>query len=124
MYKFNLTENGMGSIQIDDFKESFESDFSYWPKEMYETHWLKASEEVEAGNSVSFITSITEPDSSNFIRSWSCYSIDGELIFQERILFLNDLETPFNLKEPHNNIDSYESIDEDGDKISEWRTRA
>ncbi|WP_369922177.1 hypothetical protein AB8E32_08505 [Marinomonas polaris] len=69
MFKFNLTENGMGSIQIDDFMESFESDLSYCSKEMYEAHWLKASEELSAV----FITSITEPDSFAFTGALRSY---------------------------------------------------
>jgi hypothetical protein len=59
----------MGSIQIDDFKESFESDLSYWSKEMYEVHWLKASEKLSAV----FITSITEHVSFAFIGASRSY---------------------------------------------------
>jgi hypothetical protein len=67
MYRFTLKTCGKGQIQIDDFVESFYSDFSFWSKADYEAHWFKAKEELALGNSVSFITSITDPDNANFI---------------------------------------------------------
>jgi len=124
MYKLTINENGEGEIQLDDFRESFLADFSFWSKEDYEAHWREASKQLDAGSSVSFITSITDPATSNFIRSWACYPIGGELVFQEQILFIEDLETPFNIKEPHCNVLPYEFITEDGEEISEWRLRA
>ncbi|MBQ0754217.1 MAG: hypothetical protein KBT87_02220 [Gammaproteobacteria bacterium] len=83
MYQFSIEDHGKGSIQIDDFKELFDSDFSFWSKLDYENHWVKASEELLGGNAVCFITSITDPNNSNFIRSWACYPINGKLVFQE-----------------------------------------
>lgn len=124
MYKFSIADDGKGEIQIDDFKELFHSDFSFWSKLDYENHWIKASEELSGGNAVCFITSITDPNNSNFIRSWACYPINGDLVFQEQILFLEELNRPLNLNEPHSNTLPYESVTEDGDKISEWRVRA
>ncbi|MGV6853455.1 MAG: hypothetical protein ACWA5R_14920 [bacterium] len=124
MYKFTINENGTGEIQLDDFRESFLADLSFWSKSDYETHWREASKQLNGGRAVSFITSITDPDNSNFIRSWVCYPIDGVLVFQEQILFLEDIPQPFNLNEPHCNVLPYESVTEEGDKISEWRLRA
>jgi len=91
MYELTLKDCGKGEIQIDDFRESFESDFSFWSKKDYEDHWRKASEELESGNAVSFIISITDPSNTNFIRSWSCYPMNQELVFQEQVLFLEEL---------------------------------
>ena len=123
MYKLSINKNGQGEIQIGDFKESFFPEFSFWVKSDYESHWNEASSHLLDGKSVSFITSISEPDTSNFIRSWACYPVGEYLVFQEQILFLNDLERPFNLQEPHKNSLPYESVDEDGNKISEWKVR-
>ena len=123
MYRFTLKTCGKGQIQIDEFVESFHSDFSFWSKADYEKHWLKASEELALGNSVSFITSITDPAKANFINTWTCYVVNNELIFQENLLFLNDIPFKFNLTDAHKNVLPYESVSEDGDEISEWHTK-
>ena len=39
---------------------------------------------------------------------------------QEHIVFLNKLEEPFDINNPHKHIKPYESISEDGEEISEW----
>lgn len=123
MFRFTLNSSGKGQIQIDDFFESFYSDFSFWSKADYEEHWLKATVALEAGNSVSFISSITNPDNANFISTWTCYVIKNELILQENLLFLNDIPFKFNIAEAHKNVLPYESVSEDGEEISEWRTK-
>lgn len=124
MWRLSLSNEGKGEIEIDDFRESFFSELSFWSRADYEGHWLRAAQAVKKGEAVSLITSITDPASSNFIRCWACYPFDGELVFQEQILFLDDLPEPFNLDEPHKNPHRYQSHTDDGDKISEWRTKA
>ncbi|QJR80430.1 hypothetical protein CA267_006410 [Alteromonas pelagimontana] len=123
MWTISISDSGVGKIQIDDFKESFRSDLSFWSKADYERHWSQAAKALGEGFPVVFITSITEPIISNFFRSWACYPVKGELIFQEHILFLEDLERPFDLDAPHSNVRAYESVTEDGERVSEWRTR-
>ncbi len=122
MYRFKFTDDGKGQIQIDGFIESFESNFSFWSKNDYEVHWLKASEQLSLGNNVSFITSITNPNNTNFIMTWTCYVLNNQLVFREQILFLDDLPFKLDMIEPHNNVSPYESFSEDGDEISEWIT--
>lgn len=122
MWQLSISDDGLGTIEIDEFRESFEADFSFWSRSDYERHWGHAAEELLGGSPVIFITSITDPATANFIRSWVCYPTKGELIFQEHILFLEDLEKPFNLKTPHSHVPPYESVTEDGEAISEWRT--
>ncbi|WP_016954336.1 hypothetical protein [Catenovulum agarivorans] len=122
MYRFQLANSGKGQIQIDDFVESFESDFSFWSKSDYEAHWEQASAALLLGKSALFITSMSEPQNTNFIRAWACYVIGAELVFQENILFLDELPFKFNVAAPHTNVLPYESVTDEGYKISEWRT--
>lgn len=122
MWQLSISDSGLGTIQIDDFKESFQADLSYWSKSDYERHWVRAAKVLQEGSPVFFITSITDPATSNFIRSWACYPIKRELIFQEHILFLEDLKKPFDLDKPHSHVLPYESLTEEGEAISEWRT--
>ena len=122
MFKITVSTNGKGKIVIDDFCESFSADMSFWTTGDYEKHWEEAMEALCRGEAVSFITSITDPKATNVIRSWACYPIEGELAFQEHLLFLDEIEGDFNLEQPHRNVQAYEAITEDGDEISEWRT--
>ena len=122
MWQLSISDNGHGEIQIDDFKESFRADLSFWSKTDYEHHWARAAEVLHEGSPVVFIISMTDPATSNFIRSWACYPIKRELVFQERILFLEDLSEPFNLDEPHSHALPYESLTDEGEAFSEWRT--
>lgn len=98
MWRLSISDDGVGEIQIDDFKESFLSDLSFWSKSDYERHWSQASRALDDGSPVILITSITDPARSNFFRSWACYPAEGELIFQEHILFLEELESHLILK--------------------------
>lgn len=122
MYKFAFIDTGIGEIHIDDFVELFESDLSYWSEKQYISQWKAASIRIEKKLPAYFITSITEPQNSNFIRAWVCYPIDEELVFQEHIIFLDNLSEPFNETDPHKHILPYERVDEDGEEISEWCT--
>ena len=123
MYNFKFIEKGLGEIQIDDFKELFESDHSFWNNEQYEEHWEISKAKVKNGEAAFFFTSITDPKHANFFRTWVCYPIKNELIFQEQLLFLNELAEQFDINNPHKHISPYVNITEDGDEISEWRTK-
>jgi hypothetical protein len=40
MYHFKFIDDNKGQIQIDDFRESFMSDDTFWSKEQYEAQWV------------------------------------------------------------------------------------
>ena len=122
MYEFKFIDNGVGEIQIDNFRESFQSDLSFWTANRYIAQWEDAKRHLANDLPTMFITSITDPSTASFIRSWVCYPIGDELIFQEHIIFLDDLGEPFDLKSPHKHVGPYENFSEDGERISEWRT--
>lgn len=124
MYNIEFINSHLGRITIDDFAETFQSDFSYWSQARYESQWLKAEELLKNGFPALFITSITNPEHADFIRTWVCYPQGNERVFQEWILFLSDLSGSFDINNPHKHIPAYENVSEDGEQISEWRTSA
>jgi hypothetical protein len=79
---------------------------------------------VLQGRPACFITSITDPETSNFIRTWACYPVGDQLAFQEMIIFMDDIDGPFDLSNPHKHVPKHETVTEDGDSISEWLTSA
>ena len=123
MYSFSITEDSNGEIRIDSFHERFSMDFSFWNKADYHAHWQQASTVLKAGQAVSFIQSMYPPETANFYRTWVAYPHSDEVIFQEQILFLDELEGGFNAKHLHLNAQPYESVSEDGEPISEWQSQ-
>ncbi|MFK8076531.1 MAG: hypothetical protein AB8B84_08085 [Granulosicoccus sp.] len=122
LFSIKFIEPELGEIQIDDFKETFQTSLSYWRQGQYEQEWRSSVNRLKNGKNACFITSITDPLKSNFIWSWECYPIKNEFVFQERIIFLEELSNEFDEKDPHTHVHEYESISENGEQISEWRT--
>ena len=124
MFNLRFIKPGLGEIQIDTFKETFECDHRYWSMNKYKEQWEEAKTKIIKKQPAMFITSILNPRFSSFARVWICYPIGDELVFQEQLLFYNQLNSPFDIGNPHKHISSYESVTEDGERISEWRTSA
>lgn len=112
---------GKGWIQIGDFAESFEMVFEFWSPQEYQRHWIEAIRRMVDGAEVgALVTSVTNPDTANFLFWWPMYREGNRIIFQNQILFLTELEQPFRLEEYVAFVPRRETINEDGDKISEW----
>ena len=124
MYEFSITEDGYGEIQIDNFRERFYPDFSFWSRADYYAHWRQASDALDAGQAVSFIQCMYDSATSNFYQVWAAYPCNGEVIFQEQLLILDEIKADFNAQYMHLNAQPYEAVSEDGDPISEWRTQS
>ena len=120
MYSVIFKMDNIGEITIGSFVDSFESDFVYWSKEKYEAQWIQARALAASGKSSAFVTLIGSPESMNFMRWWLCYRMGSEYIFQEHILFLEDIGE-FKEEDLYSYIPEYASVTEEGDKVSEWR---
>lgn len=113
-----------GRIVIGDFTESFRVPLGFWRESDYRRSWQQAFEHLEVDrHAVScLMTSMTDPASSNFLSCWPMYR-DGEVVYiQNAIIFLEEIGQDFDPEEPWNHIGPRQSIDEDGNKISEWMT--
>ena len=122
MYEFKFVVAGKGQITIDDYQEYFESDHTYWSMDQYEEQWASARGNLKEGKPSMFITSITNPETANFIRAWAGYPNGKKAVFQEHIVFISELRLPFNLTNPHLLLEEYNSKTEEGESISEWVT--
>jgi hypothetical protein len=115
---------GKGIIQLANHVEGFESFLGYWSIERYVEHWRdQVSKFLKGAQNACLLTSISEPDSANFFRCWAIYNsekITGEVIFQEHLLFLDELHEPFNEWCPEKSVSARETKTEDGFAISEW----
>lgn len=119
-------QGGTGRITIGDFSEGFFASLTYWDIDEYERSWAAsvrhalASEEADSV----LITSITEPSTSNFVFSWPLHRRGDVVYVQNAIIFLDELSTPFDPRQPWLSVNPRETVTEDGDHISEWRTSA
>ncbi|MCX4756215.1 hypothetical protein [Kitasatospora purpeofusca] len=117
----SLTE-AVGRIVIGDFVESFRVPLGFWSESDYRRSWHQAFDALKGDlNARScLMVSMTDPESSNFLTCWPMYR-DGENVYiQNAIIFLDELESSFDIGEPWASIGPRCAIDEDGNKISEW----
>ena len=113
-----------GRITIGDFSELFSMSLGFWSPEDYRNHWIAALVHLDAASDVTscLISSVTHPSQSNFVFCWPLYRDGDAVLVQNRILFLDELESPLDLARPWSVLKARESISEDGDAISEWLT--
>lgn len=113
----------IGEISLGDFSERFESSLEHWSRLDYENHWQESVRRVlQQGKSSCLITSITNPESANFIFWWPIYVLEDKSIrIQNQVLFLEECESPFDEKQPFRSLRTRETMSEDELPISEWR---
>jgi len=112
----------IGSIHINSFSETFRSPVSYWKRNEYLSQWYSGLNEIISGKKKSaIVTSMYDPTSTNFIVIWPLYLVGKDVFIQNRILFIEDLKEPFNEASLSSYIDDRETINEDGEVISEWK---
>lgn len=115
----------VGRVQVGSFTETFLMDLSFWTVDEYRQSWREALNELESTDKATscLVSSITDPVTSSFISCWPLYR-DGELVYvQNSIIFLDELDEPFDPQQPWRHVEPHHSVDEDGNPISEWVTR-
>jgi len=68
------------------------------------------------------MTSMTDPENSNFLTCWPMYREGEDVYVQNAIIFLDEIEGAFDPATPWDYVGPRHEIDEDGNKISEWTT--
>nr|WP_281255210.1 hypothetical protein [Luteimicrobium subarcticum] len=85
--------------------------------------WSSALRHLLSGDDTTscLVSSITEPSTSNFVFTWPLYRLANEVAVQNSIVFLDELMSPFDVDHPWRSVRPREVVDEDGNRISEWR---
>ncbi|SDI16768.1 hypothetical protein SAMN05421505_13655 [Sinosporangium album] len=120
------SSKAVARIRIGSFTETFLMDLSFWSIDEYRRSWESALEEIEGSENATscLIASITDPAVSNFISCWPIYR-DGDVIhIQSPLIILDELDEPFDPREPWRYVEPHRQVDEDGNRISEWVTTA
>jgi hypothetical protein len=117
-------DQARGRITVGDFVEEFDAALSYWGAEDYRRSWHRALSVLEADDAATscLVTSITDPVHSNFVFCWPVYRSGDEVFVQSAVIFLAELAAPFDPSRPWLSVRPRETVDEDGNRISEWRS--
>lgn len=110
-----------GEISLGEFHEGFRASLSYWNTNNYLLQWREGLQRICDGNSKScLVTSMYDPNSSNYIFLWLLYLNGCSVYVQNQILFLEGIDTSNFESTLYNYITDRETFNEDGNKISEW----
>ncbi|WP_159037326.1 hypothetical protein [Streptomyces specialis] len=118
-----LTE-GSGTIRIGDFSESFLASLSFWSVDDYVRSWREAFEVLSSDDNATscLVTSITDPEDSNFIFCWPLYRAGEVVHVHNSVIFLDELDEAFDADAPWKSVRPRTTVSEDGRRISEWET--
>jgi len=116
-----------GVIEIGEFRESFIVSLNYWSMNDYVSQWKDAAQTLLDGKGRSaFITDLVgPPDQLNFLVWWPVYRYEDLIYVPNQLLFMDQLDRPFDLASPYLSVREREteSVDEEtGERthISEW----
>jgi hypothetical protein len=110
-----------GRIVIGDFTETFVVPLGFWGEADYRASWRRAFEVLEGDpRAVScLMTSMTDPTTSNFLICWPLYREGEDVCVQNALVFLNEIEGPFDPGAPWGSLEPRRGMDDDGNRISE-----
>jgi hypothetical protein len=113
----------LGLIIIGDFEERFEASLSYWSVKDYQRHWWQALERIKAGEiKSSLITNMYDPQTANFILWWPLYRDGQDVFVQNHVVPMDEINGTFDPVNPYVHVRDRETVNEDGKRISEWKT--
>jgi contact-dependent growth inhibition (CDI) system CdiI-like immunity protein len=111
----------LGLITIGSYVEHFVAATGYWDVTRYRRHWHEALTRIVQGSVTStLITSMYDPAVANFIYWWPMYRLGHTVHFQNHVLFLDELKTPFDPSDPFRFVPERMIVGMDGENISEW----
>lgn len=114
----------LGQIRVGEFAETFLMSLTCWTVDDYRSSWDKAMRRLEGARDATscLVASITDPAVTNFLPCWPMYRDGNDVYVQNSIIFLDQLDEPFDVWEPWRYVEARQSVDEDGNRISQWAT--
>ncbi|MGW0837338.1 hypothetical protein [Streptomyces prunicolor] len=122
-FAIELVSAGTGKIVVRDFTETFPMDLTFWGTEQYKESWASALRRLEEADVTTscLVSSITDPETANIIFCWPLYRFQDEIFVQNSLIILDELDGAFDPDNPWFSVGPREVVDEDGNRISEWR---
>ncbi|MET7714369.1 hypothetical protein [Streptomyces sp. NPDC005407] len=118
------SSEAVGRITVGEFAETFRMDLSFWSVSDYRRSWKRALQVLADDETAisCLISSITDPGNSNFVFCWPLYRSGEDVYVQNSVVFLDELEGGFDPEEPWHFVGPRCTIDDEGNRISEWST--
>ncbi len=114
-------EVAIGVMYLVDHTEGFHAPTTYWSTDQYESSWNTALRRTIDGAEVScLVVAIDDPRADNFTEVWPIYRENDTVYFQNHYLFPENLDHEFDPDVPWDSVRARETINDDGDKLSEW----
>lgn len=111
----------IGQITLGEFSERFESPLGFWLKEDYQHSWRDALSRLVGGaEKTALFTAMHDPAFANYLTWWPLYREFDIVFVHNQLLFLNQLAEPFQIESFDKFVTPRATINEDGNKISEW----
>jgi len=111
-----------GQIEIDGHTENFFAPTEYWSRNEYLSSWKKSlTQGLREGDHAVLVTSMRDPEVSNFIFYWIIFIEGGQAYVQNRILFLEEISEPFDPGKINSYVSRRAEFNEDGLEISQWK---
>ncbi len=112
----------VGVITLDGFEERFVAPTTFWQARDYERQWNEGLRRIISGNEKScLITALRDPRATKMLFWWPLYREGSDVVVHNNILLLDQLEQPFDARDPYSSIKERVTIDEEGQQVSEWR---
>lgn len=113
-----------GVITVGEFRETFWMDLSFWTVDEYRRSWHAALRRLDHAEVVDscLVASTTDPATANWILCRPLYRRGERVFVQNSLVFLDQLDHEFSADEPWLSISPRRTVNEDGERISEWAT--
>jgi hypothetical protein len=111
-----------GLIRIGTFEERFLSYTEFWSERDYEHAWIVAIKMLLNGGAKSaLVTDAHDPDKGGVSFIWPMYRVEEQVFIQNHMLLPETAPRPFMLEKIIEDIGPRETVDEEGERISEWQ---
>ncbi|WP_216896914.1 hypothetical protein [Nocardia alni] len=111
----------IGMMKLGADTEYFHAPTTYWSTDQYESSWNTALRRICDGAEVScLVVAIEDPEAAAYIEVWPLYREDDTVHFQNHLIFMEQLDHKFNPNAPWDSVHSRETVNEDGNSVSEW----
>lgn len=116
------TSGGIGRIRAGRLFERFSMSFGRWEPADYRRSWQDSFNVLLSSTSAvsCLVSSMHDPETSNFIACWPLYREGDVVHVQNRMLLLEQLEHPFDARAPWLSMSPRATVGQGGDRISEW----
>lgn len=110
----------MGLLTIGDYREGFAACLYRWNKKDYESQWREATRNLLEGRDRAALIVEYVGHEAWKLEWWPMYRVGETVFLQNHLLFFDQLARPFSIDDPYSSLKDRETVDEDGNRISEW----